>query len=58
MEMMCEADPSYRRFVAIENGRKISYLKLRTALYGMVQTALLWYETFSTCLRVDSFKLN
>ena len=34
------------------------YLKLRTALYGIMQAALLWYETFSTCLRADGFKLN
>ena len=56
--MMCEANPSYRKFVTIERGRKVLYLKLRTALYGIMQAAFLWYETFSTCLRADGFKLN
>jgi len=34
------------------------YLRLRTALYGIMQAALLWYETFSKCLRANGFKLN
>ena len=34
------------------------YLKLRKALYGIMQAALLWYETFVTCLKLNGFTLN
>ena len=58
LDIMCDANPRYKEFVTMERGRKVLYLKLRTALYGIMQAALLWYETFSTCLRADGFKLN
>jgi hypothetical protein len=34
------------------------YLKLLKALYGCVQSALLWYELFSTTLQALGFELN
>ena len=34
------------------------YLRLRTSLYGIIHVELLWYETFSSCLRGDGLKLN
>ena len=58
LEAILEANPSYRKYVTIEHGKKVLYLKLRTALYGIMQAELLCYETFVTCLKVNGFKLN
>ena len=58
LDIMCDANPRYKGFVTMECGKNVLYLKLRTALYGIMQAALLWYETLSTCLRADGFKLN
>ena len=58
LDIMCKANPRYKRFVTKERGKKVLHLKLRTALYVIMQAVVLWYKTFSTCLRVDGFKLN
>lgn len=49
----------YKRFVTRQYGKKIFYLRLRKALYGCVQSSLLWFNLFSTTL-VDKmdFTLN
>jgi hypothetical protein len=36
----------------------VLYLKLLKALYGCVQSALLWYDLFSSTLQGEGFKLN
>ena len=54
---LCNANPGYKEYVAYEHGKRVLYLKLRTALYGIIQAALLWYETYATCLNKNGFKL-
>ena len=41
-----------------ERGKPVLYMKLLKALYGCMQSALLWYQTFSTKLSKMGFKLN
>lgn len=41
-----------------ENGRNVLYRNILKALYGCMQSALLWYHMFKTCLEEDGFKLN
>ena len=41
-----------------EHGKDVLFLRLRMALYGIIQATILWYETFSTCLRANGFKLS
>ena len=55
---MCKANAKYKKVVSYENGRKVLYMKLLKALYGCMQSALLWYKTFKLCLEEDGFKLN
>jgi hypothetical protein len=47
VDIMCDVNDEYRKFVCIEHGKKVLYLKLLKALYGYVQSALLWYTSFS-----------
>ena len=54
---LLDANPWYEKYVTVEHGKILIYLELRTALYVIMQAALLWYETYSTCLRVNDFKL-
>jgi hypothetical protein len=58
VDIMCDVCDDYRKFVCIENGKKVLYLKLLKALYGCVQSALLWYELFSSTLQVAGYELN
>ena len=39
-------------------GKKILYVRLKKALYGCVQSALLWYRTLSNTLKNQGFVMN
>ena len=54
VDVMVEEIPSYKDYVGIENGKKIIYTTLRKAMYGTMQAAILWYETYVTCLKKNS----
>ncbi|GFH50261.1 hypothetical protein CTEN210_06737 [Chaetoceros tenuissimus] len=58
VDILCNIDPSYKDYVTYENGEKVLYVELLKALYGCVQSALLWYELFSGTLVDMGFKLN
>ncbi len=48
----------YERFVCIEKGKKVIYLRLCKALYGCIKSALLWYSLLSSTLIKMVFKIN
>ena len=54
---LLDANPGYMKYVTYEHGKRVLYLKLRTSLYGIMQAALLWYETYTTCLKINGVKL-
>ena len=58
VDFMCEANPKYREYICYENGVKTLYLKLLRALYGCIESALLWYELFVSKLEKMGFILN
>ena len=58
VDMMCNANPTYKQFVTNEKGRKILFLQLKKALYGCVKSALLWYRLFRDTLQDLGFVLN
>ena len=58
VDIMCTVNPEYRTYVRYEKGVKVLYLRLLRALYGCLESALLWYELYSTTLVLMGFKLN
>ena len=58
VDIMCTSNKKYKKFVTFENVKKVIYLKLLRALYGCIQSALLWYNTFVSKLSKDCFNLN
>ena len=56
--IMCQVNPSLQKFITKEKGRDVLYLQLAKALYGCMQSALLWYDTFKGCLESLGFTLN
>ena len=46
VNIMCQVNPKYEKVVVIEYRKKVLYLHLLKALYGYVQSALLWYDSF------------
>ena len=62
VNIMCQVNPKYLPYVRIElrNGKKVKvlYLKVLRALYGALESALLWYELYSGVLKNMGFALN
>ena len=58
VDILCEMKPKYKAFVTIENRTKVLYVKLLKALYGCVQSALLWYQMFYAYLKDIGLELN
>ena len=58
VEYMCQANPKYLPYVLIIKDRKTLYLKLLRALYGCIESALLWYNLFSSILIKMGFEIN
>ena len=54
-EMLCDLDNNYRRFVR-PNGK--IHVKLKKALYGCVQSAVLWYKELKSTLISIGFLEN
>ena len=52
------ASEVYGPFVTFENGKKVLYVQVLRALYGMLIAALLWYKQFKSDLEQQGFKFN
>ena len=49
---------TYGPHVVYENGRKVLYVQVIRAIYGMLQASLLWHNKFRGDLEVIGFKFN
>jgi hypothetical protein len=58
VDIMCEVNPEYKPYVTEERGEKILYLKVLQAIYGCIESALLWYNLFATTLQGMGFEIN
>ena len=58
VEVMCQTDPSMKKYVVRGNGVLTLYLRLNKALYGCIQSAMLWYDLFRTTLEKMGFEVN
>ena len=53
------APDTYSTFVLFKNGKKVLYVKVLRALYGMLVAALLWYKTLKKDLeKSDLFSIH
>jgi hypothetical protein len=58
-ELMVKMDPKiYRKYVTIEKGRQVLYLRLQKALYGTMKSALLFYRKLIKELKGMGFEIN
>jgi hypothetical protein len=58
VDILLTMEPSYKKFVTYEKGIKVLYARLKKALYGCVQSALLWYTLFHDTLKQMGFTIN
>ena len=48
----------YAQYVVYENRKKVLYVEVIQALYGMLIAAILWYKEFRASLESIGFKFN
>jgi len=58
VDIVCEVNPEFKQGVRYENGRKVLYVRILKAIYGMIESALLWYELYVTILIDEGYELN
>ena len=60
VDIMCEVNPEYKAFVVYEGKKeqKVLYLHVLRALYGCLESALLWYNLYSKTLKDLGFEVN
>ena len=59
VDYMVRANPTrYGPYVEYENRKKVLYIRLLKALYGCIQSALLWYKLFTGKLIDLGYTLN
>lgn len=58
-ELMAKTEPKlYRKYLTDEKGKKVLYLRLQKALYGMMKSALLFYKKLLSDLKNMGFTMN
>ena len=50
VDIMCKVNPEYLKHAKQEKGRKVLYLRVLRALYGCIESALMWYNLFAKTL--------
>jgi hypothetical protein len=58
VDIMCEVNPVYLKDVRYENGKKTLYMRILKALYGCIESALLWYNLYVSTLKDMGFVIN
>ena len=58
VDIMCDVNPEYKEHVRVVNGKKVLYVQVLQAIYGCIESALLWYNFYATTLEKEGFKIN
>jgi Reverse transcriptase (RNA-dependent DNA polymerase) len=58
VDILCYIDPKYKYYVEIENEKKILYVHITKAIYGLLASAMLFYRRFTKDLTEFGFKIN
>ncbi|CAJ1959768.1 unnamed protein product [Cylindrotheca closterium] len=46
VQILIDMAPEYRKYVVLENGKRVIYVRVLRAIYGMLQSSLLFYNQF------------
>ena len=50
MDIMCEVNPEYEKFMIYDKGKKVLYVLISTVIYRIIESAILWYDFLSTTI--------
>jgi len=58
VKYLIDIAPEYRDFVVMENGKRLIYVEVHRAIYGLLVSSLLWYKQFRGDLEGQGFIFN
>ena len=58
VDMLIKLDPRYRDYVVKENGKRVIYVRVLRAIYGMLEASMLWYKKLRGDLEAIGFEFN
>jgi Reverse transcriptase (RNA-dependent DNA polymerase) len=58
IHILCDIDPIYQDYVKIENQQKMLYVHVTKAIYGLLESAMLFYRRLTKDLIEFGFKIN
>ncbi|CAJ1946102.1 unnamed protein product, partial [Cylindrotheca closterium] len=58
VQILIDMAPEYREYVVLENGKRVIYVRVLRAIYGMFQSSLLFYNQFRSDLEAKGFVFN
>ena len=58
VDIICSIYPEFFVHVITEGGRNVLFLRIRKAIYGIIESALLWCDLFVSVLKDMGFVLN
>ena len=58
VDIMCKVNLEYEKHARYEHGGKVLYLLILRAIYGSIDSTLLWYQLFSTKLECLGFEIK
>lgn len=58
VDILCEMDDKYKDYIILENGRRVVYVHILKAIYGLLVSAMLFYRKLSNSLIEDGYVIN
>ncbi|CAJ1968996.1 unnamed protein product [Cylindrotheca closterium] len=58
VQILIDMAPEYREYVVLENRKRVIYVRVLRAIYGMLQLSLLFYNQFQNDLEAKGFVFN
>ena len=56
--ILCDINPEYKQHIRFKYGLKTLYIGILKYIYGMIESALLWYELYLSVFKDMGFQLN
>ena len=56
VDIVCKVNPEYEQDVVVEHGKRVLYVRILRAIYGCIESALLWYELYVSVLKDMGFE--
>ena len=58
VDILCQIDPLYKDYVIEEQGQSMVYVHITKAIYGLLVSAMLFYEKLATDLQKEGYIIN